>query len=519
MPSQKRNSRMVSMPAPIGGWNVRDPLPMMEKQYAPILDNVFCLPSEIQVRKGYTSWATFTGTAETIFDYDGQTSGTEQLFAAVSNAGNYAIYDITYTGAVGAAVISGLSNARFKHSHFSTSGGLFTYIVNGADDARLYNGTTWYQVNAVSAPYAITGIATSSLKDITSFKRRLWFVEKNSMRCWYLPIDSIAGAATSYDFGPIFTRGGSITKIDTWTLDAGYGVDDYLVIFTSAGEVAVYRGTDPASATTWALTGVFYIGAPVGVIGSTCKFGGDLLIINRDGIAQMSKSLMSSRVNTKLSVTDKVQPQMAADTATYAANYGWELLLYPPQNMLLMNIPISATVSYQYVMNTISGAWSRWTGIPARCWYFANETLYFGANGYVGKMWDGTSDNGNAISWEVLPAYQNFGTESQLKRFSLARLIMGYTGGMTYGHRMELDFNLNTNPVPMPLFVTAPAATYGSSTYGAPSIYGGQIAIRREWKNATGMGYWGSLHLKGETKYSDIRLYAIDLNMESGGNI
>lgn len=516
MPAQRRNSRMVSMPAPIGGWNVRDPLPMMEKQYAPILDNVFCLPSEIQVRKGYTQWATFTGTAETIFDYDGSTAGTEKIFAAVNNAGACSIYNITAGGAVGAAVVSGLTSARIKHAHFATGGGLFTYVVNGADLAQLYDGTNWYQITGVSAPYAITGVTTSNLKDLCNFKRRLWFVEKNSLKCWYLPIDAIAGAATAYDFGPIFTRGGSIVKIDTWTLDAGYGVDDYLVIFTSAGEVAVYRGTDPASAATWALTGVFYIGAPSG-LGHTCKYGGDLLIVNRDGIAQMSKSLMSSRVNTKLNMTDKIQPQLASDTSLYAGNYGWDLLLYPPQNMLLVNIP-AGTVSYQYVMNTISGAWSRWTNIPAKCWYFANENLYFGATGFVGKMWDTQSDNGSKITWEVLPAYQNFGSESQLKRYSLARVIYGYTNTMNYGHRMELDFNLNPNPVPMPLTALAPSAVYGTSLYGS-SVYGGDVTIKREWKNATGMGYWGSLHIKGETKYADVRIYAIDLHIESGGNL
>lgn len=78
-----RVSQVISVPAPIGGWNVRDPLPSMSPAYAPILDNVFCLPSEIQVRKGYTQFSTFTGTAETVFDYNTQAGG-EELYAAVS---------------------------------------------------------------------------------------------------------------------------------------------------------------------------------------------------------------------------------------------------------------------------------------------------------------------------------------------------------------------------------------------------------------------------------------------------
>lgn len=510
---------MVTLPAPILGWNVRDPLPSMSPQHAVILDNVFCLPSELQIRKGYTQWATFTGTAGSIFDYDAQISGNEKLFAAVRNVTAVNIYDVTSAGAVGAAVVSGLNSEFFKHAHFATSGGLFTYIVNDSpsDTPYLFDGTTWYSITGASAPYAITGVTTTNLIDVISYKRRLWFVERNSLKCWYLPTDSIAGAAISFDFGPIFARGGNITKISSWTLDAGYGLDDYFMVFTSTGEVAVYRGTDPASASTWSLTGVFYIGAPVGA-GKTCKYGGDLLILNKDGIAQMSKSLMSSRVSTQLQMTELIQPQLASDTSIYAGNTGWDILLYPPENMLLVNIPISTTEAYQYVMNTISGAWSRWTGINARCWYFANESLYFGSNGFVGKAWNTQADNGNAITADILPAYQSFGAESNLKRWSMGRVILGYTGSITYGTRMEVDFNKNPNPVPMPLLVTSTAAVYGTAKYGS-SVYAGTISIRRDWKNATGMGYWGSMHVKMQTSNSDIRIYSMDLMAESGGNI
>lgn len=516
MPVKRRVSNTVSLPAPIKGWNVVDPLPSMRPEYAPILDNVFCLPSEIQVRKGYSEWATFTGTCETLFDYD-TSLGAEKLFAAVSNAGNYDIYDVTASGPVGAAVVTGLTNARFKHSHFATTGGLFTYIVNAADNARLYDGTTWHTVTDVSSPYAITGVDTSTFSDVKAFKRRLWFVQENTLKAWYLPTDSIAGAATPFDFAPVFSRGGHIVKIDTWTLDAGYGVDDYLVIFASTGEVAVYRGTDPASDTTWALTGVFYIGDPVSV-GRTCKFGGDLLIINHDGIAQMSTSLMSSRVSTKSAITDKIQPAIANYASTWEENYGWDILLFPPQNMLLVNVPTNDGTYFQVVMNTISGAWSRWTGIPAVTWYYANEELYFGASGAVYKMWDTQADNGTEIVADILPAYQSFGSNSRLKRFNMGRVILGYDGAINYGTRMELDFNLNTNPVTMPLAVLSPASVYGASVYGT-AVYGGAITIKRDWKNANGMGYWGSLHIQISTMYSDVRVYSIDLMMESGGNI
>jgi hypothetical protein len=512
-----RVSKIISVPAPIGGWNVRDPLPTMAPNYAPVLDNVFCLPSELMVRKGYRKWATgFTGIAKTLIEYN-PLNGVQQTFAAVDNAGSVSIYDVSNSGAVGSAKVTGLTDAKFKQVSFATSGGNFSYYVNGVDSSVLYDGTTWYSVTPTSGTYAITGPANTHFRDVISHKRRLWFVQQNSMACWYLPTDQIAGAAQKFDFAPIFPRGGYITKINTWSLDAGTGLDDYFVVFSSEGEVAVYSGTDPASASTWSLTGVFYIGSPTGR-GFTCKFGGDLLIINKDGIAQMSKSLMSSRVNTWLQLTDKIQPQLAQDTTTYADSTDWDILLYPPQNMLMVNVPISSTASYQYVMNTISGGWARWTGIPARCWYFSNDQLFFGSDGFVGLAWDSQSDDGADVTADIVPAYQNYGADSQLKFWSLARILVGSTSDFSYGIRMELDFNLNTNAFTTPSVVQQPTAIYGTSTYDN-SVYGGQIQVKKVWAGVSGIGYWGSLHIKMKTKYADVRLYSYDLTIQAGGNI
>jgi hypothetical protein len=510
-----RTSQIVSVPAPIKGWNVRDPLPSMEPVYAPILDNFFCLPSELQIRKGYTQHATFTGNAETIMDYS-PASGDQLIIAAVNNGGSCALYDVTAGGA-SSTVKTGLTSAQFKHCHFSTTGGFFSYYVNNADSAILYDGTTWHTVTTSSSPYAITGPSTTVFRDVIAHKRRLWFAPDNALALWYLPTDQIAGAAVKYDLAPIFPRGGKIVKIDTWSLDAGVGLDDYFVVVTSEGEVAIFTGTDPATASTWSLQGVFYIGTPTGT-GHTCKYGGDLLMINKDGIAQMSKSLMSSRVNTWLQLTDKIQPQLASDTTQYQSVSGWDIVLFPPQNMLLVNIPVSTTESYQYVMNTISGGWSRWTGIPAKCWYYVNDNLYFGANGYVGQAWTNQNDNGTDIVADVLPAYQNFGAGSQLKRWSLGRILIGSTGQAAYGARMEVDFNLNAQEITLPTVIDSPAAIYDTSTYDN-SVYGGSITVRKLWKNLNGFGYWGSFHMKFSTKYSDIRVYSYDMNIEGGGNI
>lgn len=516
MPAKKKVGTIISVPAPIGGWNVRDPLPAMEPQYAPILDNVFCLPSELMVRKGWKEWATFDGICKTIMDYDAA-SGEEMLLAAVDNAGDCTIYDVSTAG-VADPVVTDLTSAQFKHCHFATSGGYFTYFVNSSDAAILFDGTTFQTVTTASSPYAITNVTDTVFSDVISHKRRLWFVPNNSLKVYYLPTDQIAGEAQPYDFAPIFSKGGHIVKLDTWSLDAGQGLDDYMVVFTSEGEVAVYTGTDPASMSTWSLQGVFYIGTPTGN-GHTAKYGGDLLIINKDGLAQMSKSLMSSRVNTWLQLTDKIQPQLAQDTTDYQDNTGWDLTLFPPANMLIVNIPVKENnASYQYVMNTISGAWSRWTGINAFTWYYAQDQLWAGMDGKIGQMWTINNDNGHKITAEILPAYQSLGQNSQLKRWTMGRVLFGTNAAASYGARMEVDFNLSPYNFTLPIPLNTPGAVYDFGKYDE-CVYGGSLTVKKTWQNISGMGYWGSLHIKIQTFQADIRIYSYDIMVEAGGNI
>jgi hypothetical protein len=83
---------------------------------------------------------------------------------------------------------------------------------------------------------------------------------------------------------------------------------------------------------------------------------------------------------------------------------------------------------------------------------------------------------------------------------------------------MEVDFNLRPGEVSVPFSFSTDAGVYGVAKYGTSS-YGGAITIKNEWKNVTGMGYWGSLHMVVKTKVADVRIYSYDLNVESGGNI
>ena len=514
---KQRTAQTITVTAPVGGWNAVSSLASMNPSEAVVCDNWFCLPTELMIRQGYTEWVTgMTGTVKSFLAYDSQT-GYHDFFAVAGSGLSYSIYDVSAEGAVGTAVVTGLTGGDFKYQLTSNGSSSFCMAVNGVDHALLYDGTTWHSLTQTSTPYKIQGVDSDKLCNVRLHKHRMWFIEKNSMLCWYLDTDAVSGTAHSYDFGPLFAHGGKIANIETWTLDAGWGMDDYFVVITTSGEIAVFSGTDPADPTNWQLQGVYYVGSPVGT-NNTIKYGGDVLLLNKDGLIPLSQCLMSSRVSIKTSITNKIQQRITDATTAYENNYGWQVVLFPPANMLFINVPTSSTTSEQYVMNTITGSWSRFTNINAVCWIFINELIYFGMNGNVYKFWDGHSDNGAMINTDLLPAFNSFGNQAQQKRFNMCRISMGYDVSFAFNARINLNFDQSTLPGTPYASPTTQVGLWDTASWDG-AIFGGSIMPYSEWKQAQGMGYYASYRITTSSNKSDIRYYATDYLLEAGGTI
>ena len=184
------SARIASLPAPTGGWNARDSIADMPQSDAVDLVNFLPNPTECQLRYGYSNWSTgLPGQVETIMSYAGGASN--KMFAASVTG----IYDCTAGGAVGAAVVSGLSNARFQYINDATAGGNYLLAVNGADKMRYFDGTTW---SADGGTFTVTGVDTSLWLSVTLHKQRVWAIQKNTLTAWYLAPGTIAGAASQF---------------------------------------------------------------------------------------------------------------------------------------------------------------------------------------------------------------------------------------------------------------------------------------------------------------------------------
>lgn len=474
-------SSVYTLPPPTGGWNARDPLPEMEPEDAIVLDNIIPGTGAASLRLGYSSHATGLGSyVETLMEYS-PPSGTNELFAAVPSA----IYDVTSAGAVGAAEISSLTNGRWQHTMFATTGGNFLVCANGADAVRNYNGSVW------SSP-SITVATSANLIGVTAHVQRLWFVEKNKLDPWYLPIASIAGAATKLLISPFCKLGGYLMAIGSWSRDGGSGPDDLAVFITSKGEVVIYSGVNPDFDNGFTQVGVFKIAEP---IGRRCivKAGSDLGILTTLGLVPLSQILSNAVVTQgKSALTDKIRNAFVQSSTVGGSFFGWQVLEFPKRRLIIVNVPVAERVTqYQYVINADTGSWARFTGLDAGCWSLLADDAYFGGNaGGVYKYGTDYLDEDTAISAVVQQAYNKFKTPLP-KHFKAARPL--FVGPPDYAPALEIKLDYDTSPVTLASPAAPSAGTEWDEGEWDIASWTGSTEPSAAWQTLLGIGRTGSI--------------------------
>jgi hypothetical protein len=395
-PARKLINKVTTVPAPIGGLNARDSLATMEPTDAIIMENLWPQPYGCSVRKGYRLQASgMSGAVNTIASWY-SASGTSKLFAFSGSD----MYDITTASVVGIPLVNDLTSDYMQYVSMSNTGGSHLILVNGQDDGILYNSSGVARIIAGDGIAANTwaGLDPKDAVQLTVHQGRLWAVKKNTATGWYLDVGAIQGTFTSFDFGPLFSRGGDLQYLTTWTLDDGNGAEDHLVGVSSQGEAVVYAGTDPDNDTTWAMVGVYYVGAPTSGRRGYTKIGGDLAILTQRGVVSMTAELVSTKAaDNKVALkTDKIQLLISQAIGDNAALPGWQLFYCPAFNMLTINVPsTSVNGTTQLVANEVmsSEPWTRFRGVDAANWsLYGNDPYFSDYNGSVWRFWTGNLD-------------------------------------------------------------------------------------------------------------------------------
>jgi hypothetical protein len=408
--------------------------------------------------------------------------------------------------------VAGATPAEFNGAYRITVTGTdtFTYVMATAPSGDAS------PVGTYTVKYYVTGLNSDQFATVNLFKERLYFVQKNSLSFWYLPVDSINGAVSEFPLGGIFKRGGYLQAMGTWTIDAGYGVDDLAAFITSNGEVAVYKGSDPSDPNDWSLVGLWNVGQ---TFSRKCvfKFGGDMLLLTIDGLVPLSAGLQSTRLDPRVNLTDKIFFAINQATTAYANNFGWQMNYFAKNNMLILNVPVTGG-SEQYVMHNITKSWARFTNINANCWEMSGDDMYFGGAGYVGKFYDTYADAGTNIRAFTQQAYSYFDRRGQLKRFTLVRPILQTDNGVPNVlcgisvdfDTVDLTTQISFNPVIDPIGLWDVDVWDNSN-------FGGGLITTRIWQGVTGLGYAGSISMNVVSQGIELHWASTDYVMESGG--
>lgn len=515
--ARRRKSEVFTVPAPIGGLNDINSKADMPITDALVLENWFPGTNDVSVRNGSVEHVSgLPAQAQSIFGYNGLSG--KKLFAAADTA----FYDVTTSGAVGAAVVTGLTNAQWQYTNFGNAGAAYIVCVNGTDTPQLYNGTTW-AASGTGFATAITGVTVTGLVNVSTWKSRLWFVEKNTMKAWYLGVGAIGGAANAIDFGSLARLGGTLIACGSIPSSSGVTPDDYFFALTSEGEVFVYRGTDPSSTTTFALVGVYRVGRPIGYRCLT-KMGDDVVVITADGITTLQSMLANDVQTVRAIINEKIVNTVNNAVASHKSNFGWQPVLSPIGNKLYINVPTSPGSSYQYVMNTITSAWCKFTGWNCYAMEYWNDFVYAGIGTSIYKL--DVSNAGDlttlagadqSIIADAKTAFVYFGGKNSIKSFKMARPIMTTSGSVSPSVNVAVDFSDKTLPG-AGTFSGAISSSWGSALWGT-GTWGGVEVTQSKWLSVNGIGYCASLRMRATSKAITCRWAAWDLMYEQGGMV
>lgn len=445
------------------------------------------------------------------------TTTTAQTISSITHVG--AVATLTTASAHGLVdgnrvTISGATSSEYNG----------TYVIN-------VTGATTFEYTMASTPaanatvvgtytvFGLTGVDSSNLANVNLFKNRLYYCEKDTLDFWYGGVDEISGALTRFPLGGVARNGGYLQAMGTWTLDAGYGVDDMAVFVTSMGEIIVYKGSNPSDPTDWALVGVWQMGQ---TFSRRCffKWGGDLLLLTQDGLVPLTAALQSSRLDPRVNLTDKIFYAVSQAATQYYDNFGWQINFFASENMLILNIPSDYGME-QYVMHTITKSWARFTGIEAYCWEVSGDAdIHFGGNGIVGDFYQATSDNGSNIVATCQQAYNYFDTRGQQKRFTLVRPILQTDNGLPTvlcGISTDFDTTPLTNQIAFnPSIVST--GLWDVSDWDEAN-WGGGLVTTKIWQGVTGLGYAGSVNLNVASQGIELHWASTDYVMERGSVI
>lgn len=506
-----------TVPPPTQGLNTTGDVADMPPSDAIELDNFIAQDLGLQVRTGWYEYATNIGgdathQIRTVMAYNGTppTASTNplavsQLFAAIDTGIYYIEGGGNLVAATPAIALSGTPGAGTMSFAMFTAAGGAQYLIacSETDGGFLYDGVTWIKMLGTgTGPGHITGVNPALFAQVCVWKRRIMFTLRASSQCWFLPVSVVGGAAQLFDFGPQLINGGALVGLTNWTQDDGAGIDDRLCILGSAGDLVIYEGTDPASATAFNNVGVWYIGQPPVGRRSMTTSGGNVYVLTQYGVIPVNQIVQGGLDNILTSDTGllvqlrKILSLLNDDFQTLLNTDGWELMSIPGLALLHIARPSqSLNENIQYAFQQHQTAWSRLIAVPGKTYSRRLNEVYAGtADGRVLRVFSGNVDglrlNGTGatqINSRCTPAFNYLGAPTVQKQALMVRLNFIAQALPAWGLLMNVDFSVSSvNGTPA---ATTSVGSLWDASFWDQNLWAGGAAAYGEWRSVAGLGF------------------------------
>lgn len=531
-PIPRRNPVKVGVvPAPLGGVDGRISLAANDLSKCPYAYNM--VPDEygMRLRKGYREHVIeVEDTASTgvgsIIPFEGIDSGDDMLFCA-NNEGIWDItaYDTAPTKKV-AFTVNNTASAGFGQyiNYVNTSGAQFLLYADTLNGLFTYTQSTdtWAQTTGV------TGVAEEDICGIVVHKLRVWLIERDSTSAWYMPVDAIAGTATEFTFGGKFKHGGKLVGLYNWTLDGGAGVDDYLVAVSSSGDVLVYQGEDPSSASTWSLRGSYYIGEIPKGYRAGLEFSADLYLLSAYGLVSMTDTLNGVRPSDprKDSLPFKISQALQTSMKTLRDENGWDIKFLASEGAVIIVSPVQADGTYlNYVVNMVNDGWGFWRGPPILSIDVWNNNVYFGTADNRIFVMDIYRDeqlitpagavNGDPIEYSILHSFSDMGSPGQNKRAVFVRPNFRAIYEPVFDTKILYDYNIDEFS-PNYTIIPSTASLWDTAVWDAAVWSATEKSSYNRVSGSAGFGRAMAVAIRGKAE-EDTLLVSTDIGWNEGG--
>jgi hypothetical protein len=502
------------MSPPYGGLDLVSPIDNMDPAFALELVNVFPGAGAPTVRLGYSQFANVgvSTPVRTIVPLNLK-DGSTQLISCTVNK----IYKITTAGVV--TDVTGATtptSGEWQHTTYANN----LYLCNGADNAQVYNGTS-------TSDITFTGVSKNLLINVAAHKERLYFVEKNTAKVWYggLQVTGTGGtpALTSFDFQYVFTRGGYLVGIGSYSNSANVAVQDYFWACSSEGEIVFYSGSYAGDPTSWGLVAKYYIGKPLGYR-AFVRVNNDVWILTEQGIVPISGLFQSDPEAALNVVSQKINPLISEYAGQTPFDHQWTGVFWPQGRRVYITVPTSGTGCKFLVYSIDTKGWTEFKlfndehGLSINIF---NKYPFYGSA--TGIIWQGeygqadavTSTTSQPIQFSGRTAFSFYGSRGNYKAFKDIRPIMKTKRGITLSLGLDIDFKR----LPTVATITTPAGTF--TPWGSPwgSPWSSDIEYVFDRYAAQGQGHCAAVRFGGSLKNAAMQILGFEIRYDMGGQV